>query len=244
MGFHLRKKLTHIPLFPALNRGIEADSGTVRPGFDDLIQTIKGAAADKENIGRIHRNGLLLRMLSATLGRYGRNSPLQNLQQSLLNTFSGYIPGDGSILALSGDLIHLINVNNTPLGTLHIKVSCLQQAKKNVLYIIAHITRFRKCGSIGNGKRNVQNLCQSLRKQSFAAAGRTNQQNIALLKLHIRVTAKEDTLIVIVYRYGQRYFGLFLANDIVVHEGFHLHGGGQSFRTGSSALLHFNFIPQ
>ena len=44
---HLSEQLAQVPLLPALHRRIEADGTPVRPGLDDLIQTVESAAADK-----------------------------------------------------------------------------------------------------------------------------------------------------------------------------------------------------
>ena len=77
------------------------------------------------------------------------------LRMGLLNTFTGNITGNGCILTLTSDLIHLIDVDNTALSALHIKVRSLQKTNQNVLHIVTHITGFGQRGRIGNSKGNV-----------------------------------------------------------------------------------------
>ena len=68
-----------------------------------------------------------MRMLSATLGRYACHGTLDDLQQCLLYALTGYITGNGYILTLFRDLIDLINIYDTVLGTFHIVVRRLDQ---------------------------------------------------------------------------------------------------------------------
>ena len=244
MGLHLGQNLAHIPLFPALHRRVEADGGTIRASLDDLIQTVESTTADEQDVGGVDLDHFLLGVLTAALRGNTGNGTLQNLQQCLLDAFAGNVTGDGGIFALTGDFIHLINVDNTGLGTLHIKISGLEQAKQDIFHIIAHITGFRECGRVGNRKRNIQNLGQSLGKEGFAGTRGANQQDVALLQLHIGVAAKINTLVVIVYSDGQRYLCILLTDDVMIHECFDLHGGRQLIHGGFTGLTHIDLIPQ
>ena len=53
-------------------------------------------------------------------------------------------------------------------------------------------------------------------------AGGSDEQDVALLQLHIGVVLEVDALIVVVDRDGQGNFGVVLADDIAVHVGFDL----------------------
>ena len=67
---------------------------------------------------------------------------------------------------------------------LHIIIRRLNETEQYVFHILADITRFRECRGIGYGKRNLQELCQRLRKKSLAHACRTYEQYIAFLNFH------------------------------------------------------------
>lgn len=69
-----------------------------------------------------------MRVLASALGRNIGDSALKQLQKRLLHAFAGNIPRDGCILTLAGDLIDLININNTLFGTLNIKIGSLQKS--------------------------------------------------------------------------------------------------------------------
>ncbi len=88
------------------------------------------------------------------------------------------------------------------LSALHVEVRRLKKAEENVLYVVAHIARFRKGSGVGNGEGHFQNLGQSLGEQGLAGAGGAQHQDIALLELHVLVPAEEDALVMIIHRHG------------------------------------------
>ena len=183
-------------------------------------------------------------MLPAALGGNVGHGALQNLQQRLLHALAGNIAGDGGILALAGDFIHFVDVNDAPLRQFHVKIGSLQQPKQDIFHIVAYITGFRQGGGVGDGEGNVQNLRQGLGKQGFAAAGGADEQNVALLQLHVGVRAEIDTLIVVVHRDGQGDLCFVLSHDVIVHEGFDLNGGRQLLGSGQAAVSQIEFLPQ
>ena len=166
-------------------------------------------------------------MLSATLGRNTGNGTLQDLQQSLLDALARNVTGDGGIFALTGDLIHFIDVDDAPFCPLHIKIRSLQQANKDILHIVAHIAGLGQCGGVSNGKGHIQDLGQGLGKEGLAGARGTDQQDVALLQFHIGIIGDGDTLIVIIHSHGKGDLCLLLADNIAVHVLLDLHGGGQ-----------------
>ena len=199
-----------------LDRSTKADALAILTVLDHLFDARKGTAADEQNVLCVHLNKLLMRVLAPSLRRHIRYSSLKDLQQGLLNTLAGHIAGNGCVLALAGDLIHLIDIDNPPLGTLDIIIGGLNQPEQNVLHVIAHIAGLSQGGGIRNGKRHIQHLGQCLSKQCLAAARGTDQQDIALLELHIVAAAEVDPLIVIVNGDGKGDLCALLADDILI----------------------------
>ena len=59
---------------------------------------------------------ILVRMLTSTLGRHIDDGSFQQLQQSLLNTFTTDITGYRGVVTLTGYLVYLVDKDDTPLG--------------------------------------------------------------------------------------------------------------------------------
>ena len=163
-----------------------------------------------------------MRMLSSALRRNTCYRSFNNLQQCLLNTFTGYITGNGYILTLLADLIDFINIDNAILRTFNIIICCLNQFQKNILDIFADITCFRKRCRICNCKRHVNDLGKCLCKICLTGTCGTDHDNIAFLKLHIigRSFRCHYTLIVIIYGHCKNFLCFFLPNNIIIHEVF------------------------
>ena len=166
-------------------------------------------------------------VLASALGRHVGHGALHDLQKGLLHTLTGDIPGDGSVLALAGDLVDLIHIDDTVLCPLHVEVCRLQQTQQDILHVIAHVAGFRQRSGVGDGKGHLQNPGQGLGKERLAGAGGAQHQNVALLELHILVAAEENTLIVVVDCHGQRHLGLILADDVLIQHVLDLPGGGE-----------------
>jgi len=184
----------------------------------------------KRMLLRVHLDELLVGMLPASLGRHVGNGPLHDLQQSLLDTLAGYVPGDGGVLALPGDLVDLISIDDAVLRPLHVEVRGLEQPQQDVLHIVAHIAGLRQGGGVRNGEGHLQNPGQCLGEQRLAGTGGPQQQDVALLQLHILVPAEVDPFVVVVHRHGQGHLGLVLADDVLVQHVLDLAGRGQLIR--------------
>ena len=210
-----------------LNIRAKAHGLATDPLLNDFFDAIKGTAADKENVGRINLNKLLLGVLAPAAWGYIGHCSLQNLQQRLLHTFAAYITGNGAVLALAADFVNLVHIDNAPFGAFHIKVRRLDQAQQNIFHVLAYIPGLGQGGGVCNGKGNIQDLCQGLGQHGFAHASGTHQQDIALLQLHIVLLGTENTLIVVIYCNGQRFFCLVLADHIGVQLGLDLCRLGQ-----------------
>ena len=187
-------------------------------------------------------------VLPSALGGDVGHGALQNFQKRLLHALAGHVTGDGSVLALPGDLIHLIDVDDAPLGQLHIVVGGLDQTQQDILHVVTHIAGLCESGGVGNGEGHLQHPRQSLRKEGLAAAGGAHKQNVALLQLHILRSAEIDALVVVVYRHRQGHLGLLLADDILVQNGVYLLGCGDDVgdfpgELGSVALQEKGVLP-
>ena len=68
-----------------------------------------------------------MRMLAAALGRDVGDGALEDLQQGLLHALAGDVAGDGGVLALAGDLIHLVDIDDAALGLLDVVVGRLHE---------------------------------------------------------------------------------------------------------------------
>ena len=155
MGLDLMEDLIQVLVLLSLDISAKANALLVQTLFNDLVQPVKGAAADEEDVPRIHLDEILVRVLPAALGRYIGHGALHNFQQRLLHTLAGDVPGNGSVLALPGDLVDLVHVDNAVLGPLHVKVRRLEQAQEDVLHIVAHIARLGKGCGVGNGEGDL-----------------------------------------------------------------------------------------
>ena len=126
-----------------------------------------------------------MRVLASALRGYVRDSTFKQLQKRLLYTLAGNVAGNGCILALAGDLIKLINIDDAFLRALHIKVGGLQKFKYYVFNVLTDVARLRQRGGVRNGKGYIQHLGHGLREQGLAAAGGADEQNIALLQFNV-----------------------------------------------------------
>ena len=108
---------------------------------------------------------------------------LEDLQQRLLHTLTGDIAGDRRVLALAGDLVDLVDVDDAGLGALHVVVGGLDQLQEDVLDVLAHVAGFGQRRCVGDGKRHVEHLGQRLRQVGLAAAGGAEHQDVRLRQL-------------------------------------------------------------
>src|SRR3546814_16360110 len=81
--------------------GAKADGFRLQPVANDLFQTCERAAADEEDVRRIHLQEFLLRMLAAALWRNAGGGAFHPLQQRLLNTLTRPVPATGGIFRLA-----------------------------------------------------------------------------------------------------------------------------------------------
>ena len=168
-------------------------------------------------------------MFPSPLGRHIGHRPFQDLQQSLLDPFPGYIPGNGRILGLPGDLVDFIDINDAPFGPFNVIICILDQPEQDVLHIFPYITGLCEAGGIRNGEGDFQDLGQGLGQKGLAAACRSQHQDIGFLQFHILVMPLfiVDPFVVVVDCHRQGPFGVFLSDDIFVQDSLDFLGFGQ-----------------
>ncbi len=170
-------------------------------------------------------------MLAAALGRNAGHRALQDLEQGLLNAFAADVPGDGDVLALLGDLVDLVDIDDAALGRLDVAVGRLDQAQQNVFNVLADVTSLGQGGGVCDGEGHVQNLRQALGQVGLAAAGGPYHQDVRFLQLDpLAALAGGDALIVVVHRHAEGTLRLFLADDVIVQHRLHFGGGGDIVR--------------
>src|SRR6185436_15600865 len=119
--------------------GTEADRLALQPVGDDLFEAGESAAADKQDIGRIYLQELLLRMLAAALRRDRSRGAFHQLQERLLDALARHVTGNRRIVRLAADLVDLVDVDDAALRFLNIIVRSLQQLEDDVLDVLANI---------------------------------------------------------------------------------------------------------
>ena len=78
MRSYFLQQFADILILSSAQLRIETDGLTIQSGLYDLLQSIESTAADKQNVGGIDLNQLLMRMLSASLWRYACHSTLDD----------------------------------------------------------------------------------------------------------------------------------------------------------------------
>ena len=94
-------------------------------------------------------------VFAPALRRNAGDGSFQDLKQRLLHAFPAHIAGNGRVLALAGNFVDLINIDDTALCQLDIIIRALDQSQQDVFHILAHIARFCEAGRICNGKGDL-----------------------------------------------------------------------------------------
>src|SRR5277367_3343909 len=161
-----------------LNLGRKADRGALAARRNDSLEAGKSPAANKQDIGRVNLQKLLLGMLASALRGDTRNRTLHDLQQRLLHALARYIAGDRRIVRLAADLVDLVDVDDAALRPLDVIVRSLQQFQNDVLNVLADITGFGQSRSVGHCEGHVEDARKCLSKQRLARTCWANQQNV------------------------------------------------------------------
>ena len=163
-------------------------------------------------------------MLTAAVGRHVADSPLNDFQQCLLNALAADIAGDGGVLAFAGDLVDLVHIDDADFGLGDVEICRLDQLEQDILHVLAHVASLSQGGGVGNSKRHVEHLGQSLGQQGLAGTGGTQHQHVRFLQLHAGLLAGEDALVVVVHGDCQHTLGIVLPDDVLIQPSLDLGG--------------------
>ncbi|QTK78860.1 hypothetical protein AT6N2_C1059 [Agrobacterium tumefaciens] len=215
----LAQHFAHTPVVFRLDGRTEADRGLFATGRDDLVEAGKGAAADEQDVGRIHLQELLLRMLASTLRRNGSDRAFHDLQKRLLNALARHVARDGRVVRLAGNLVDFVDIDDAALSALDIVIRCLQQLQDDVFHVLADITGFGQRRCVRHGEGNVDDAGERLGKIGLAATRRADEHNVRLRKLDIAILGGvREALVVVVNGHGQDLLRLLLADDVFVED--------------------------
>src|SRR5262249_49591934 len=219
----------------------EADGALADALADDLVEPRERAAADEEDVRRVDREELLVRVLASALRRHRCHGSLEDLEQRLLHALARHVARDRRVVRLARDLVDLVDVDDPGLGLLDVEVGRLDQLEQDVLDVLADVTGFGERSRVRDCERNVEDARERLREQGLAATGRTEQQDVRLLQLDVPVLgAHLHALVVVVDRDGERALRLLLRHDVVVQDGVDVLRSRQVVEVelrGSSQLL-------
>ena len=191
LGFGIAQHIADRPLARARHLGAEADAALLRAVADDLLESVEGAAADEQDIGRVDLHEILVRMLAPALRRHRGDRALDQLQQRLLHAFARHITRDGRVVALARDLVDLVDVDDAALRLLDVVIAVLQQLLDDVLDVLADVPGLGQRGGVGDHERHVQQARQRLREQRLAGSGRADEQDVALGELDVVLACRD-----------------------------------------------------
>ena len=141
-----------------------------------------------------------------------------------------------------GDLVDLVDVDDAPACRLDVVVGVLQKLDQDVFHVLAHVAGLGQGGGVGYGEGDVQDPGQGLGQQGFARTGGTDQEDVALVDLHVVGTGAPgviDALIMVVHGHGQDLLGLVLADDVFIEQAFDL---GRRQKLAALGLLAHRFL--
>ena len=128
----------------------------IKPLCNLPFDAVECSAAYKQDVSRVYVNVILVGMLTSTLWRNVNRGSFQQFQQSLLHAFATHVARNAWVIALSGNLVNLVNEDDAAFGCRHIIIGHLQQSAKYALNILAHISRLGKHRCVYDGKRHVE----------------------------------------------------------------------------------------
>src|SRR6056297_761910 len=147
------------------------------------------------------------------------------LEKVSLYTTSRYIGSAG--IASGGNLIDLVEVNDTVFGPVNITICLVNHLPDQVFNVTTHVTRFTELGGISLNKRNTDPFGNQLDNICFPNTGRSNQQHVTLDVSQYFFIFRDLMFnihpVKVCTHLGCYHFnGLFLANNILVQVTFKL----------------------
>ena len=203
---------------------MEADALVADAALDDLLQPGERPTQDEQHVGGVDLDELLVRVLAPALRRHRRLGALEDLEQRLLHALAGHVTGDRRVLALAGDLVDLVDVDDPGLGPLDVEVGGLDQLEQDVLDVLADVAGLGEGGGVGDGERHVEQPGERLGEVRLAAPGGAEQEDVRLRQLDLVAAADAhrllvlDAPVVVVDGDRQDLLGAVLADDVVVEE--------------------------
>ena len=148
--------------------------------------------------------------------------PSMHLEQRLLHALAGHVARDRRVVGLRADLVDLVDVDDAGLRLLDVVVALLQQLLDDVLDVLADVARLGERRGVGDREGHVQQPRQRLGQQRLAAAGRADQQDVALGELDLvalaLAAARLQPLVVVVDRDREHLLGAVLADHVLVED--------------------------
>lgn len=193
-------------------------------GTDYMVEAVKCAHGDEQNIGSIDFDQRLLGMLATALGHDPYPATLDDLEEALLDTFARDVASDIDGGILGGELVNLVEADDSQFGHRDIVVASLEQAGNAVFDIVAHIAGSSELGAVLDVVRHTQHVGNSLDKVGLARTGATQQQDVGLFdddvreriadsrRIHVRI----ESTIMVVDSHGETLLGFVLTDDMVV----------------------------
>jgi hypothetical protein len=207
------------------------------------LRPTKAPPTDKEDVGGVDLEELLLGVLAAALGGDVRGGALDDLQERLLDALAGDVAGDGGVLALAGDLVDLVDVDDAALRALDVMVGGLEEADDDVLDVFADVAGLGEVGGVDDAEGDVEEAREGLGQEGLARAGGSDEEDVALEHLDVFVGAAAgeaevalDALIVVMNGDREDLLGLGLRDDVVVEVGLDLHGRGDALEVGVAVV--------
>ena len=178
VGGDLAQQLAQVGVLLGLRLAAEADGLAADAAGDDVLEPGEGAAADEQDVGRIHLDVLLLGMLATALGRNVGHGAFEHLEEGLLHALAGDVAGDRDVVGRLADLIDFIDVDDAALGRFQVEIGGMQELQQNVLDVFADIAGLGQRGGVADREGDVQDAGQRPGQQCLAAAGRADQEDV------------------------------------------------------------------
>ena len=153
-------------------------------------------------------------------GRHVDDGALEQLEQSLLHTFAADVACDARVVLLASYLVYLVDEDDAALGSSHVVVGHLQQAREDALHVLAHVAGLGEHGGVDDGEGHLEQFCDGACQQGLARARCADHDDVALFYLHaIVVDLLGQTLVVVIDGNRQVALCAVLPDDVLVEEG-------------------------
>ena len=181
-----------------------ADGLCVEPPGDLFLDAVESASADEQDVRRVDLDEFLVGVLASALGRHVDHRSLENLEQGLLYALARHVARDRRVVALAGDLVDLVDKDDSPFGQGYVVVGRLKQPREDALDVFAHVARLGQYGRVDDRERDFQQLGDRPGHQRLARTGRTDHQDVRLVDLDLLFAALlvHQPLVVVVYGDG------------------------------------------